>query len=242
MTFYKMDFGSYWFATGTPSYLVKLLKLSHYNMERLETERITDKALNSIDANPQNPIPVIYQSGYLTIKGYNPEFKTYTLGFPNREVEEGFLDYLLPFYTDSIREGQAASCIEDLAIEIRSGKTDAFLRRLQSLFAGIPYDNLKRDMEWHYQSTVFLVFRFLGFYVQKEYHTSQGRIDLLLQTDKYIYMMEFKVDGTAEEALAQINATNYAAQFATDPRKLFKVGVNFSNETKTIDRWVVEVR
>jgi hypothetical protein len=239
-TFKQGKFGSYWFETGTPSYLVTLLKLSHYNLERLETERITAKALSSIDANNRNPIPVIYQSGYLTIKGYNPEFKNYTLGFPNKEVEEGFLDYLLPFYTDAIIEGESSSFIEDLATEIRSGDIDAFLRRLQSLFAGIPYDDLKRDLEWHYQSTVFLVFRFLGLYVQKEYHTSQGRIDLTLQTDKYIYIIEFKVEGTAEEALSQINAKNYALQYATDPRTLFKIGVNFSNETRTIERWVVE--
>jgi hypothetical protein len=234
-----MDFGSYWFATGTPSYLVKLLKLSNYNLERMANEETDADVLDSIDTT--SPIPVIYQSGYLTIKGYNERFGLYRLGFPNREVEEGFAKYLLPFYSN-LKAEEVRSWVTRFVIDIENGDVDVFLYRLQTFFAGIPYDDLKRDMEWHYQNTAYILFLLLGFYVQKEYRTSQGRIDLLLQTDKYIYIMEFKVDGTAEEALTQINATNYAAQFATDPRTLFKVGVNFSNETKTIERWVLEVR
>jgi hypothetical protein len=236
-TFYNMAFGSYWFATGTPSYLVELLKDSNYNLECLAHEETDAEVLDSID--PSSPIPVIYQSGYLTIKGYDEEFGLYRLGFPNREVEEGFIKFLLPFYSSVCKE-EVTSIIKLFAKDIQGGNVDAFLHRLQAFFAGIPYDDMKRDLEWHYQNTAYILCSLLGFYVQKEYHTSQGRIDLQLKTDKYIYIIEFKVEGTAEEALAQINAKNYAAQYATDPTTLFKIGVNFSNETRTIERWVVE--
>ena len=122
--------------------------------------------------------------------------------------------------------------------EVRSGDYDAFFLRLQSFFADTPYE-LVRDLELHYQNVLFIVYKLIGFYVKAEYHTSQGRIDLLLQTDKFIYVMEFKFEGTAEEALRQINEKNYALPFASDPRKLFKIGINLSNEMRNIERWVV---
>ena len=121
---------------------------------------------------------------------------------------------------------------------MRSGDYDAFFLRLQSFFADTPYE-LVRDLELHYQNVLFIVYKLIGFYVKAEYHTSQGRIDLLLQTDKFIYVMEFKFEGTAEEALRQINEKNYALPFASDPSKLFKIGINFSNEMRNIERWVV---
>ena len=177
--FKRKEFGSYWFETGTPTYLVKLLKKHHYDLERMAHEETDVQVLNSIDSESTNPIPVIYQSGYLTIKGYDEEFGMYRLGFPNREVEEGFIRFLLPFYAN----------------------------------------------------------------VNKvEYHTSEGRIDLVLQTDKFIYIMEFKLNGTAEDALQQINDKNYALPFEMDGRKLFKIGVNFSAETRNIEKWIVETK
>ena len=142
---------------------------------------------------------MIYQSGYLTIKGYDERFGIYRLGFPNREVEVG--DY------------------------------DSFFRRLQSCFADTPY-KMVRELELHCQNILFIVFKLVGFYVKVEYHTVRGCVDLVLQTDRFIYVMEFKLDGTAEEALRQINEKRYAQPFELDGRKLFKVGVNFSAETK----------
>jgi hypothetical protein len=190
-----------------------------------------------VDSQSTNPIPVIYQSGYLTIKGYDPEFGLYQLGFPNKEVEDGFLKFLLPNYT-SIDETQAAFFITNFVKEIRSGKVDDFLKRLSSLFADTPYE-LVKDLENHYQNVLFIVTKLMGFYVKAEYHTSDGRIDLVLQTKDYIYVMEFKLDGTAEEALAQINDKNYVLPFAVDSRKLVKVGVNFSTSTRNIDSWII---
>ena len=122
---------------------------------------------------------------------------------------------------------------------MESGDYESFFRRLQSFFADTPYE-LIRDHELHYQNVLFTVFKLIGFYVKAEYHTSQGRIDLVLQTDEFIYVMEFKLEGSAEEALRQINEKNYAQPFAADPRKLFKIGINFSSQTRNIERWIVE--
>jgi len=233
----KRKFGSYWFETGTPTYLVQLLQQHHYNLENMARCRTSAEVLNSIDANNTNPIPVIYQSGYMTIKGYDEEFGTYTLGFPNEEVERGFLDYLLPFYT-KVDRVETAFNIQQFVLDVRAGRTDDFLRRLRSLFADTPYE-LVRDLENHYQNVIWLVSKLMGFYVKAEYHTSQGRIDLVLQTADYCYVMEFKLDGTAEEALAQINDRNYTLPFEMTGQQIIRIGLNFSSQARNIERWVV---
>lgn len=237
-TFFKMKFGSYWFETGTPTYLVELLKAHHYDLHCMAHVETDADILNSVDSASTNPIPVIYQSGYLTIKKFDQEFATYQLGFPNREVEEGFMKFLLPFYANTDKV-ESPFQIQKLVREVRSGDYESFFHRLQSFFADTPYE-LIRDQELHYQNVLFIVFKLIGFYVKAEYRTSQGRIDLVLQTDEFIYVMEFKLEGSAEEALRQINEKNYAQPFAADPRKLFKIGINFSSQTRYIERWIVE--
>ena len=200
-------------------------------------EETNSEVLNSIYAD-ESPIPVIYQRGYLTIKDYDPRFENYILGFPNREVEEWFIKFLMPFYTN-VNKVESPFEIQQFTREIESGQPDAFLRRLQSFFADTPYE-LIRDLEVHYQNVLFIVFRLVGFYVKAEYHTSEGRVDLVLQTDRYIYVMEFKLEGSAEEALQQIEAKHYARPFEADSRQLFKIGINFDNNTRNIERWIVE--
>lgn len=237
-TFFKMKFGSYWFETGTPTYLVELLKAHHYDLHRMAHVETDADILNSVDSASTNPIPVIYQSGYLTIKEFDERFGIYRLGFPNREVEEGFMKFLLPFYANT-NKVESPFQILKFVREVESGDYESFFRRLQSFFADTPYE-LIRDQELHYQNVLFIVFKLIGFYVKAEYHTSQGRVDLVLQTDEFIYVMEFKLEGSAEEALNQINEKNYAQPFATDPRKLFKIGINFSSQTRNIERWIVE--
>lgn len=237
-TFDKMKFGSYWFETGTPTYLVELLKQNHYSLQRIAHEETDADVLNSIDSASQNPVPVIYQSGYLTIKGYDRRFGMYRLGFPNREVEEGFIKFLLPYYAN-VDKIESPFQISKFVHEVEQGDYDAFFRRLQSFFADTPYE-LVRDLELHYQNVLFIVFKLIGFYVKAEYHTSEGRIDLILQTDQFVYIMEFKLDGTAEEAIKQINDKHYAQAFNADKRKLYKIGINFSNKTRNIERWIME--
>ena len=236
--FKRKEFGSYWFETGTPTYLVKLLKKHHYNLERMAHEETDAQVLNSIDSESTNPIPVIYQSGYLTIKGYDEEFGIYSLGFPNREVEEGFMKFLLPFYAH-VNQVESPFEIQKFVREVRSGDYDSFFHRLQSFFADTTYE-LIRDQEVHYQNVIFILSKLMGFYVKAEYNTSHGRIDMVLQTDKFIYIMEFKLEGTAEEALKQINEKQYALPFEADGRKIFKIGVNFSAKTRNIEKWIVE--
>lgn len=238
-TFNKMEFGSYWFETGTPTYLVTLLQQSSYDLYRMAQEEVNEDILNSIYGDDM-PIPVIYQSGYLTIKGYDSRFATYRLGFPNREVEEGFIKYLLPYYT-RVSKTQTAFEIQQFVREIEKGDIDGFMRRLQSFFCDIPYDlSQKLEMERHYQNVLFIVFKLVGFYTNVEYHTSEGRIDLVVKTDNYIFVMEFKLDGTAEEALQQIEEKHYATPFRSDSRQLFKIGVNFSRGTRNIEKWIIE--
>ena len=163
-TFDAKIFRSYWFETGTPTYLVELLKMHHYNLNEMAHEKATADVLNSIDSTSTNPIPVIYQSGYLTIKDYDKEFEVYSLGFPNREVEEGFVKFLLPFYT-RVAAQQTGFEIQNFVREVRSGDVDAFLCRLQSLFADTSYEQIKRDQEVHYQNVLFIVSKLMGFYV-----------------------------------------------------------------------------
>lgn len=237
-TLKKLEFGSYWFETGTPTYLVELLKLHDSNLERVAGIQTSEDVLNSIDIISTAPEPVIYQSGYLTIKAYDKEFKMYQLGFPNEEVEEGFLKFLLPYYT-KYNSIDATFHIQQFVKDVMNGNTGSFLKRLQSFFADTPYE-LVKDLENHYQNVLFIISKLAGFYVKAEYHTSNGRIDMLLQTPDYTYVLEFKLNGTAEAALEQINTKQYALPFATDGRKLIKIGLNFSNEMRNIEKWMVE--
>lgn len=236
-TFKYNKFSNYWFETGTPTYLVELLKRTHYDLGRMAHVETDADVLNSIYGD-EDPIPVIFQSGYLTIKGYDKEFGLYRLGFPNKEVEEGFMKFLIPFYT-RFNKVEAPFEIQRFVKELRAGDIDAFFKRLRSFFADTPYE-LVSELELHYQNVLFILYKLLGFYVKAERHTSDGRIDLVLQTDKFIYIMEFKLDGTAEEALQQINEKRYALPFEQDARRLFKIGVNFSNTTRNIEKWLVE--
>ena len=235
-TFAKKTYGSYWFETGTPTYLVELLKKSDYDLEEVSHVETDANILDSIFTD-DNPIPVIYQSGYLTIKGYDKRFGIYTLGFPNREVEEGFMNFLLPFYS-AVSKTRSPFEIKRFVTDVESGDIDGFMERLQSFLADCPYE-LAKDIELHYQNVLFIVFRLTGLYTKVEYHTSRGRIDLVLQTDSYVYVMEFKLDGSAEQALQQIEEKQYALPFAKDSRKVYTIGVNFSSETRNIDRWIV---
>ena len=237
-TFANMKFGSYWFETGTPTYLVELLRNNDYNLEQVNGVIVGIETLSGVDTADTDPIPVIFQSGYLTIKDYDPEFDLYTLGYPNKEVEEGFVKFLLPFYSP-VLESNSGFQIKNFVREVRTGDIDGFFTRLRSFFSDTTYE-LVRQQELHYSNVLYIVFRLMGFYTQVEYHTNNGRIDLVLQTPDYIYVMEFKLHGTAEEALQQINEKGYAQPFEQDLRTLYKIGVSFSSETRNIDKWVVE--
>ena len=233
------DFGDFWFASGTPTFLVETMKRNHYDLERLTCEDATADLLGSLDSIDTNPIPLIYQSGYLTIKGYNPRFMTYRLGFPNEEVERGFSRFLFRYYTP-VSQGKD-SFIKDFVMAIEAGQVEKFMSLLETLFAGQDY-LLAGDAELYFHNAVALIFKMVGFYTDTERHTSDGRMDMVVQTADYIYLFEFKLDKSVEEALAQIEKREYALPFAHDPRKLYKIGVNFSSETRRIESWKVVER
>lgn len=232
------NYGSYWFSTGTPTYLVELLKKFDFKLENLSGYEASANTLDSIQLSVDNPIPVLYQSGYLTIKDYDKEFKLYTLDFPNEEVEEGFINFLIPIYT-SVSETDSPAFIGNFVRELRSGKVNDFMKRMQLMMADTPYEIIK-DLESHYQNVMFIMTRLMGFYVQAEYRTSYGRIDLLITTENYIYVIEIKLNGTAEEALAQINDKEYTLPFTADKRQVVKVGAHVSREKRNLENWVVE--
>ena len=237
-TFFRMMPENYWFSTGTPTILVKLLQKNNYLLSDLTgNAEATADELTGLETINTNPIPLFFQSGYLTIKEYDERFKNYILGFPNEEVEQGFLNFLMPSYMNM--HGRNTSFhIMNFIKELEKGKIDSFMERLQSLFSDTPYE-LIRDTELHYQNVLFIVFRLMGFFTHAEYHTSQGRIDMVVKTPQYIYVMEFKFEGSAEDAIAQIESRNYALPFMSDGRKVYRIGVNFSAETRNIEKWIV---
>ena len=187
-----------------------------------------------VEAN--NPISLIYQSGYLTIKGYDKEFQLYRLAFPNDEVRYGFLNFLVPYYTP-INEEEQGFYIGKFIQELRTGDVDAFLTRLQAFFADFPYE-LNEKTERHYQVVFYLVFKLMGQFTGAEVLSARGRADAVVETPKYIYVFEFKLNGTAEQALQQISEKGYLIPYQADGRKLVKVGVEFSAEKRNIDRWL----
>ena len=231
-------FGDYWFETGTPSFLVYLLKQADYNLNNLQEEMVSADVLNSVDSMSKNPIPVIYQSGYLTIKGYDERFRIYKLGFPNKEVENGFVKYLLPMYTP-IEENKSEFYIANFVSDIEKGNPDGFMERLQSLFADSDY-KITGKMEKYFQNSMYLIFKMMGFFTEVERTTSRGRMDIVMKTKDYIYVMELKLDGTADEALKQIEDKGYAEPFKADGRHIYKIGVCFSSETRGIEDWQIE--
>ena len=230
-------FSNYWFQTGTPTFLVELLKKSEYDLRTL-IDGVEANASSfmeyRVDAN--NPIPLIYQSGYLTIKGYDKRFGNYLLKFPNDEVRYGFMDFLVPYYT-SVVDDERGFYLGKFVRELESGDVDAFLTRLQAFFADFPYE-LNEKTERHYQVVFYLVFKLMGQFTGAEVRSARGRADAVVKTPKYIYVFEFKLNGTAEQALQQIDEKGYLIPYQVDGRELVKVGVEFSAEKRNIDRWL----
>ena len=238
--FYKKEFGNYWFQTGTPTFLVKSLQKADYDLRTLmDGVEASASTFTEYRAEADNPIPLIYQSGYLTIKDFDKEFKMYTLGFPNDEVRYGFLNFLVPFYTP-ITDDKKNFYIMKFIKELEKGEVDAFMQRFEAFFADFPYE-LNDKTERHYQVIVYLIFKLMGQFSQAEVHSAKGRADAVVQTKDYVYIFEFKLNGTAEEALQQINDKDYAEPFKSDKRQIVKVGVEFSAETRNVKRWLTEL-
>ena len=233
----RNEFGSYWFETGTPTILVEVLKHTDYSLSQLSNEEATADLLGNLDDMENSPIALLYQSGYLTIKDYDERFGTYLLGFPNREVEEGFTRYLVPYYTP-LKKEQTATFVKGFVKDIEEGDPEKFMSRLETLFANGNYQ-IAGDAELYFSNALYVVFQLMGFYVEVERATSDGRIDMIVKTSDYIYIFEFKLDKTADEAMQQIEDKQYAKPFEHDGRHIYKIGVNFSTKTRRIDGWKI---
>lgn len=249
-TFKSEIFGSYWFRTGTTSDLVDVLEKATFAIPELEGYRCNENLLMGSDIYLSNPVPLFFQTGYLTIKGYDSRFRLYTLGFPNKEVTEGFSEYLMNSY---MKDADPSLLITDFVLDVEGGKAKAFMRKLQSFFAGIPYDQSKKRKkiknsqeesvrgykEIHYQNVMFVIMKLMGFYTHTEYKTSNGRIDMVVETPNYVYVMEFMIDGSAEDAIRQIDEKDYTLPFNTSGKEIFKIGANFDSKTRCLSSFII---
>ena len=237
-TFSSNRFKEYWFETGTPTLLVNVMKRTSFDVTTLSDQvEVSVEDLSGMQDIINRPIPLFFQTGYLTIKDYDKEFNIYTLGFPNDEVKNGFLKFIFSYYVP-VNPAEGNTTTYKLAKALRSGTPDVFMRTLEALFANTTYQ-IQGDAEKDFQYAMYIIMELLGEYVQAERSTSNGRIDLLLQTKDYIYIVELKIDSTADAALQQIEARGYAKPFVNDPRKLFKIGVSFSTADRHIEDWKV---
>ena len=230
------NYGAYWFETGTPRFLFDVLRRSRYRLNNLTREKVSADVLGDVDTPTRSPLPLLYQTGYLTLAGAPDRFGRYPLRFPNREVELGFLRYLMPCYTQTYHDldFDVGCFVED----VEAGAADRFMRRLQTLFADSTYE-LVGDCEMYFHNVLYLVFRLMGLFVEVEREMSDGRMDMVVKTPDYIYIIECKLDKSAKEALQQIEDKQYAVPFAMDRRKLYKIGVNFSTATRRISEYEI---
>ena len=231
------DYKNFWFSTGTPTFLIELLQNVHSDVRMMDGMQAKDDQFDAPTEMITDPIPVLYQSGYLTIKGYDPMFKTYTLAYPNSEVRYGFTEALLPKYVHRFPRENTFYIVSFLQ-DLMKGDIESCLERTRSFFASIPYD-LDNKTEKHYQTIFYLLFRLMGQYTDAEVKSAVGRADVVVRLADAVYVFEFKYDGTPEEALAQIDSKQYAIPFQADGRKVYKIGVNFDSATRTIGEWKI---
>ncbi len=237
-TFRSRKFKEYWFETGTPTLLVNVMKQTSFDVTTLSDQvEVSVEDLGGMQDIINRPIPLFFQTGYLTIKDYDKEFNIYTLGFPNDEVKNGFLKFIFSYYVP-VNPAEGNTTTAKLAKALRTGSPDVFMRTLEALFANTTYQ-IQGDSEKNFQYAMYIIMELIGEYVQAERATSNGRIDLLLQTKDYIYIIEVKIDNTADAALQQIEEKGYAKPFVNDPRKIFKIGVSFSTANRRIEDWKV---
>jgi hypothetical protein len=240
-TFAKQEFAYYWFKTGTPTFLVDLMKQGSFDPLRFAEAggvRISAEAIDDYRVGSGDPVPLLYQSGYLTIAGYDAEMGEYILDFPNEEVRYGFLNELLPAYTYA-PFGQSGLSVNDLFRDLRAGNIDGFMKRMRALFANIPYE-LNDQTERHYQVVFFLVATLLGQFARAEVHSAVGRADMVVEAKDAVYVFEFKLNGTAEEAMKQIGDRTYTLPYEAGSRKTVKIGAEFDKDTRNIERWLIE--
>ncbi len=225
----------YWFETGTPTFLIKLLKRQSIAPVDLENPLVSSFAFSTYDIESLDLLPILYQAGYLTIKGYNAQFRRYQLGSPNHEVGQAFNTYLLKALTP-LSLPETDNALVDLTQALLGDDLEAFFEILNRFLAEIPYD-IQLKKEKYYQSVFFLIFKLIGIHIEVEQRTNRGRIDAVVVTEESVYIFEFKLDGSAEEAIAQIKERDYPAKYRGRGKLIQLFGVNFSTELREIAEW-----
>ncbi|QSI05113.1 ATP-binding protein [Treponema pedis] len=246
--FASREFGYYWFATGTPTFLIDLLKGGDYDLRDITEEaEMSKESLFDYRPDAENPIPVFFQAGYLTIKSYDTEFGVYKMGFPNKEVRQGFFNNLAPAFT-GITKDETGFYIKNFITDIREGKVGAFMKRMYAACEGIPYSTAAKKnravRERDYQIAFYIIFTLMGYYAETEVHSHKGRADLVLRTADTVYVFEFKTDGTGspDEAILQIKEKGYAEKYKMSGKRLILIGAVFGDDIteKTSDIWKAE--
>ncbi|MGM9763295.1 MAG: AAA family ATPase [Candidatus Cryptobacteroides sp.] len=227
-------FRDYWYATGTPDFLVRYLKAGKFKLNNLSNMKASPSLLTGSNYSSPDPVTLMYQAGYLTIVGYDERFGKYVLDYPNDEVRSGFLESLSHVFAPKLANGEfsADSFVEDIC----AGDIEGFMTRFTAFLADNSY-LVQGDLELYFQNTMSIMLKMMGFYVRTEYYTSNGRIDIVFETDKYVYIIELKRDCDPEAALGQIEEKGYDKPFLASGKEIFKLGINFSSETRTVDGW-----
>ena len=232
--------GAYWFESGTPTFLVRRLREARFDVRKLTdgTLRATEAQISDYRAERPDPVPLLYQAGYLTIKGFRAAARVYELGVPNGEVRYGLAESLLADWAPATAAGAYTGLdVYSLLDCVDAGDTDGMRDVLSALFASIPYTRADDPFENYFQAVIYLTFTLLGRFARCEMHAAAGRVDVVVEAERYVYVMELKRDGTAAEALAQIEERGYAAPFAADPRQLFRIGAAFDSDTRQLSDW-----
>lgn len=233
----KKDIRNFWNATGASSVIAEALHDADVDIEKTLNARWRLDRLAGLDLLNADPTALLYQTGYLTIDEYDIKNDTVRLKVPNKEVKEGLFNDMLRFYV-KVRRGTAEGIVSDLIYDIQDGEPEGMMRNLDAYFAGIPYD-LKIEDENNFQNAIYILLTLIGIDAKAEVHTSDGRIDILVETPQYIYIIELKYDASPEEALHQIEEKQYARKFAADSRQIFRIGVSFSSKTRRIEAWKI---
>ncbi len=224
---------NYWGRTGRATVIAESLKNVDADLETILTTSVPMRTLEGLDLRSTNPVALLYQTGYITIKNYDRDTDYVTLGVPNLEVRQSLFDDLLPFYV-KVRRGTADSVVNDIIIDLRSGKPEKLIKDLDIFLAAIPYE-MKMEDENNLHNAIYILLTLIGTEVDTEVHTSDGRIDLVVRTPKFIYIIELKFDHSAGDAISQIEEKQYELPYLRDPRSIFKIGLNFSSRTRRLD-------
>lgn len=238
--FSDLEFSSYWFSTGTPTFLTLMMRTSDFDFKTLENNiEVGLRTLENYRLTGTDPLPMLYQTGYVTVKKYDKTFRSFILGLPNDEVRYGLYDNLIPLYAGYTEKTNKIEVMNFIR-EIQKGKVDDFMKRINNIFASAPKQTNQKQYELNCQAFVWLIFKLMGEFIICEVQNGEGRSDAVVWEKEFIYIFEFKMDGTAKEALSQINSKDYPIAYKNDGRKIIKVGVNYSSKEKQLTEWIIQ--